>query len=304
MSTDEKAQSESEDAKTDELIDAIKGASEKKEETSETKDEKSEAAAENSDEEKKQVAEDDKKKSVESEKDSGKEEGKKENEDKKPPDEWQKKFDDQTKNFQETMKEKSEDYYQTKKELVENSPEHLVRLANSSKDDDVKLANRLSKEIYDLPLEDALATIKKSRSDAGEEEETRDERDVRIANETQRSVVNENAYESFNQKHPILDSDSEEFDSEVKEKFDKKFSTLSGDGKMLKEDFKEALSDAYSLATKDLKAKTEKKDADDAQKKIGETGAGGGTKKLDSNEKKDDMDGLCDNIRAVANPKK
>jgi len=297
---DEKNQSE-EDAKIDELIDDIKNAADEKEpeEAPKPKDEKSQAAAENSDEEKKQAAENDKKKSEEAGKDSGEKE-----EEAKPPDEWKEKFDNQTKQNQKIQKEKAEKNYQTEKKFVENSPDRLLELSNSSDDDDVKLANRLSQEIYNLPLKDALATIKKSRSDAGEEEETREERDARIKNETARDAENIHALGSFKEKHPILDSDSKEFDKEVGAIFEKKFASLSGDGKMLKEDFKEALDDAYFIATKDLKAKAKEKDADDAQKKIAEAGAGGGEKKLDLNEKKDDIDGLCDDITAIANPKK
>ena len=316
MNDIEKNQLAEEDAKTDKLIADIKsGDEEKPEETPESKDEKSKDAAGNSDEEKKKAAEDDKKKSEEEGKapeEKSAEEIKKDEEkaaaaakpEEKKPEEWDKKFKDQNKNFQKTLKERSEKNYELHKELVKNSPDRLLELSNSSDDEDVKLANRLSKEIYNLPLKDALATIKKSRSDAGEEEETREERDARIKNETERETVNVNALESFKEKHPVLDPSKEEFDKEVGEKFDKKFATLSGDGKMLKEDFKESLDDAYFIATKDLKIKAEKKDADDAQKKIAEAGAGGGEKKLDLNEKKDDIDRLCDDITEIANSKK
>lgn len=284
MNTDDKEENETtpKESPYTEAAKADKVEEKKSEENSEPKDGKSDDAAENSDEEKKKAAEDDKKKSEEAEKDPT------EKSEEKPDDKWRKKFDKQTSNYQGNMEKTAAKRYSSEKLLVEAKPERLIELAASADDDDIKLARKISGELYNgLSLEDAIKEIQKVRTEAGEEEETPDERERKLKSSLERKYANENALKDFSRENPILDSKSDEYDKEVAKKFERKLESMKGDGEMLADELSEKISDAFYLATRDVEKKQAAKETKKAQEKI--AGAGSGTKSQtqDNKEKKE-----------------
>ena len=175
---------------------------------------------------------------------------------------WEEKFQKQSSNAQRTITQANESLYTVHRKLAETDGNHLLDLANGD-DKDVKIAKRLSEEVFKLPLDQVLESLKP-------EVETVEAMEVRLRSEIERKVTRETSYGMFLKTNNLLNENSSEFNQNIRTSFDDKVKRLTGIGIVTLDEQEEILNDSLYLAMKG------QNNSERTQEQIASAGSGGG----------------------------